>query len=293
VTIGKGLSGLQDVFNTLGGYLDTAYAALPSSKELAMARVLVANQSGTITALQNENDTLKAIAAKVDAITAERDQWKARAQEDDVIVTKLTAAVTAAQAEAAAQKKRADDAAESTMLARAGWIGCGIIAGIIMLGIGLYQDIKWLTMAGIGTAVGSFLGVLVFLALAWVAAHLWLVIGVTVLVLAAAGTLAWYAHEKGWLTSKEVDGAVAMLATAASDATATPLIREATAALRSIPVIAASWPTPPAAAPAPVLTTTVLPGGPYAAPASPTVTMGSVALTPPTPTGPGPLANIN
>ena len=107
VTIGKGLSGLQDVFNTLGGYLDAAYKQLPTSRELAMARTLVAQQSGTLTALQNENDSLRKQAALVDAITLERDQWKARAQEDDKLLAKAATDLKAAQDEAAAQKNPA------------------------------------------------------------------------------------------------------------------------------------------------------------------------------------------
>jgi hypothetical protein len=243
VTIGHGLSGLQDVFNTLGAYLDTAYAALPTSKELAAARVLVAAQSGNLTALQNENDSLKNQVANVTAIVAERDQWKARATEDDKLLIQSAAATQAAQTEAAAQKKRADDAAESAMLNRAGWWATGIAFGLVLVGIGLFQDIKLMTLFGIGAAAVSGLMVLIYLAAAWVAAHILAVILVGGGAVIGLGVLAWIAHEKGWLTSTTTDGAVKLLSEAV-DGTKGTTIEEAVAALRSLPFIAASWPTP-------------------------------------------------
>ena len=193
---------ISDVGTAAGTLADkadaTAKVIVATTQPSAMVRAQWAGfLNGAAVTMRGWMASLADAATKIDA----KAKWgqagwdEAKAQEQ----AKLTAQAN--------EKK----AAQSKMLADAAWwgIGIGIGAGLIALGIWLSR--MGITLAGAAVAAGSFVMVLVYLALAWVAAHLWLVILCSVGVVGGAVGL-WFLGEKyGWWTDKQFTGAAKLL----------------------------------------------------------------------------------
>lgn len=145
-------------------------------------------------------------------------------------------------------EKREREAAESVMLIRAGWFGFGIVGCLIVAAFGVWIAVKtgnvWVCAAGLAGAVGCFLGVLVFAALAWVMAHFWWVLAGTVLVIGGVAALLWWFWKNGYFRFRSLDSGMKLAVEAFAEtdpAKAVAKFKEAFASLRTDADVSASW----------------------------------------------------
>jgi len=173
-------------------------------------------------------DKSRTQAEWIDAMGRQAAAYEKTQSEALAHVRELTALATATVGETQALKKallesyqREQNAAQSALLARAGWAGTGIGLGIVVMLLGVWPTKNlYVLISGGLLVVAAFITVLVFLALAWVAAHLLWVLGGTAAIIGVGVGLTVWAARKGWFHYSTLNATAAslkLLLQAASD----------------------------------------------------------------------------
>lgn len=247
-----------NVVNTQAGKVSTALAPVPDQGEAEVKAIeaITATQPAVAAQVQPHLDGMRILFGVVRLAAQDMKQLLASTFTLTKQVQDVMAENTALRTDNATLNTRLQNYDHSWALAKAGsCVGLAVLfLGVV--GLGIYFKNLYVIGIGAGLSALSFIGAILFMALAWCTEHPWIVGSALGCLLAGLIVAMYFTVKNKWLTFTTLNSGAKLLseAIAANDMNK---VKEAVASLRTDADFAKSWslmvdPSPLTPAPAPV-----------------------------------------